>query len=123
MTREDEPVSTAADKIKANAERLRQKTPAKPAAADEQPPAARPGLSRTSAPAPAAAVVRQKNVRRTVDLSPSAHRALDGWQSQVAERLGLARVTGQEVLAALVDRLLADDELAEQITQAIAANR
>lgn len=123
MTREDEPVSTAADKIKANAERLRQKTPAKPAAADEQPPAARPGPSRTSAPASAAAVVRQKNVRRTVDLSPSAHRALDGWQSQVAERLGLARVTGQEVLAALVDRLLADDELAEQITQAIAANR
>lgn len=116
-------MSTAADKIKANAERLRQKTPAKPAAADEQPPAARPGPSRTSAPASAAAVVRQKNVRRTVDLSPSAHRALDGWQSQVAERLGLARVTGQEVLAALVDRLLADDELAEQITQAIAANR
>lgn len=113
-------MATAADKIKANAERLRQKTPAKSSAADEPPakddpaPPARP---------PGGAAVRQKNVRRTVDLTPTAHRALDGWQSTVAERLGLARVTGQEVLAALVDRLLSDDELAEQVTQAIAANR
>ncbi len=115
-------MTTAADKIKANAERLRQKTPAKSltsqeAAAPEPPPSTAP------VPASASAVVRQKNVRRTVDLTPTAHRALDGWQSTVAERLGLARVTGQEVLAALVDRLLSDDELAEQVTQAIAANR
>jgi hypothetical protein len=115
-------MSTAADKIKANAERLRQqKTPAKSlttqeAAAPEPPPTA-------PVPASSTAVVRQKNVRRTVDLTPTAHRALDGWQSTVAERLGLARVTGQEVLAALVDRLLSDDELAEQVTLAIAANR
>lgn len=111
-------MATAADKIKANAERLRQKTPAKSLTIQE---ATAPEPS--PAPAPSSAVVRQKNVRRTVDLTPTAHRALDGWQSAVAERLGLARVTGQEVLAALVDRLLSDDELAEQVTQAIAANR
>lgn len=115
-------MATAADKIKANAERLRQKTPAKSPAADK---AAADTTPAPPAPAPPSGggAVRQKNVRRTVDLSPAAHRALDGWQSSVAERLGLARVTGQEVLSALVERLLSDDELAEQITQAIAANR
>ncbi|MCT7373160.1 hypothetical protein [Mycolicibacterium llatzerense] len=113
-------MSSTADRIKANAERLRAKTPAKPvAAADSEPPAVV-----TDVPTPrAAATVRQKNVRRTVDLSPTAHRALDAWQSQAAERLGLARVTGQQVLAVLVDRLLNDAELAEQVTQAIAADR
>lgn len=113
-------MATAADKIKANAERLRQKAPAKS-------PADKAMDTTPAPPAPAppsgGASVRQKNVRRTVDLSPAAHRALDSWQSGVAERLGLARVTGQEVLSALVERLLSDDELAEQITQAIAANR
>lgn len=113
-------MATAADRIKANAERLRQK-PSGQAPATEKPPAA------TAAPLAQSpgggAAVRQKNVRRTVDLAPAAHRALDGWQSAVADRLGLARVTGQEVLAALVDRLLTDDELGDQITQAIAANR
>lgn len=112
-------MATAADKIKANAEKLRQKTPAKTEAVKE-PAADTPAAATTR---PSAAAVRQKNVRRTVDLTPSAHRALDGWQSGVADRLGLARVTGQEVLSALVDRLLTDGELAEQITQAIAANR
>ena len=117
-------MSTAADRIKENAERLRQKTPAKsgadrdePAAADMSAPARSP-----LAPAPAAAV-RQKNVRRTVDWSPTTHRSLDNFQRDTADRLGLARVTGQDVLAALVDRLLADGELAEQITAAIGGKR
>ncbi|MDV3136777.1 hypothetical protein A5763_16475 [Mycolicibacterium fortuitum] len=110
-------MSSAADRIKANAERLRTKAPAKTAPADD-------GLSEVApAPRPAPGGVRQKNVRRTVDLSPSAHRSLDNWQRDTADRLGLARVTGQEVLAALVDRLLADDELAEHIVRAIAAQR
>lgn len=99
-------MTTAADKIKANAERLRAKT--------DQPAQAAAGTT---------AAVRQKNVRRTVDLSPGAHRGLDAWQSATAERLGLARVTGQEVLRALVDQLLADDALAEQITATIAQDR
>ncbi len=114
-------MSTAAEKIKANAERLRQKpttTPAAPPIDDaispepETPPALR------SQP-----IVRQKSVRRTVDLSPTAHRGLDNWQRDTADRLGLARVTGQDVLAALVDRLLADSGLADQIVQTIAKQR
>lgn len=67
--------------------------------------------------------MRQKNVRRTVDLSPTTHRSLDNFQRDAAGRLGLARVTGQDVLSALVDRLLADSELAEQITAAIGGKR
>lgn len=116
-------MSTAADKIKENAERLRQKTPAK-SAADR----AAASDTTVSAPAPSprvapAGAVRQKNVRRTVDLSPTTHRSLDNFQRDTADRLGLARVTGQDVLAALVDRLLADSELAEQITAAIGGKR
>ncbi len=105
-------MSTAADKIKANAERIR-KAP-KPAA-----PTASPAVDETAPTAAPVSVVRQKNVRRTVDLTPTQHRALDVWQGETAERLGLARVTGQEVLSALVDRLLADKALAEAITQAL----
>lgn len=115
-------MSTAADRIKENAERLRQKTPAKLAADRDEPAAADVSAPARSPLAPASAV-RQKNVRRTVDLSPTTHRSLDNFQRDTADRLGLARVTGQDVLAALVDRLLADGELAEQITAAIGGKR
>jgi len=114
-------LTTAAEKIKANAERLRQKTPAKPPAASEG--AAPAALDATPVVANQPIVVRQKNVRRTVDLSPAAHRNLDNWQRDAADRLGLARVTGQEVLAALVDRLLIDTQLTEEIMHAIAGHR
>lgn len=109
-------MSTAADRIKANAERLKRAAP--PATATPHDP--------TLTPAPAAAApmtVRQKNVRRTVDLSPTAHRALDTWQRDAADRLGLARVTGQDVIAALVDQLLVDANLSELIIRTIAAQR
>ncbi|GAA2790687.1 hypothetical protein [Mycolicibacterium pallens] len=114
---------TAADRIKANAERLRKApmqqtvTPERPEQVPQETP---PQSTPRSAPAP---VVRQKTVRRTVDLSPTAHRGLDNWQRDTADRLGLARVTGQEVITALIDRLLADSDLAEQIVQVIAAQR
>lgn len=116
-------MSSAADRIKANAERLRQqKPPSVPAREPSEPnndlPATAPQPS-----APVESVVRQKNVRRTVDLSPTAHRGLDTWQRSTADRLGLARVTGQEVLAALVDELLRDAGLTERITASIAASR
>jgi hypothetical protein len=104
-------VSTAADKIKADAEQ-------KPTA-----PAADTAEVSDAHPATPVAAVRQKNVRRTVDLSPAAHRGLDNWQRTTADRLGLARVTGQEVLAALVDRLLSDPQLSEQITHAVGTQR
>ncbi len=116
-------MSTAADRIKENAERLRHKTPAKSAADRDDTAAAAVVSAPARPPLPAPAAVRQKNVRRTVDLSPTTHRSLDNFQRDTADRLGLARVTGQDVLAALVDRLLADSELAEQITAAIGGKR
>jgi hypothetical protein len=65
----------------------------------------------------------QRTTRRTVDLPAAKHRALDIWQREAADRLGVARVTGQEVLTALIDQLLADPKLAAQITRAIQDRR
>jgi hypothetical protein len=66
---------------------------------------------------------RSQRTRRTVDLPAATHRALDIWQRDAADRLGVARVTGQEVLSALIDQLLADPKLASQITRAIQDRR
>jgi len=66
---------------------------------------------------------RGQRTRRTVDLTPATHRALDIWQRDAADRLGLARVTGQEVLVALVDQLLKDPKLSAQITHSIRTRR
>lgn len=54
-------------------------------------------------------------VRRTVDLSPARHDKLDEWQRETARELGRARITGQDVLNALVARLLTDETLARKI--------
>jgi hypothetical protein len=64
-----------------------------------------------------------RRTRRTVDLTAAQHRALDLWQRETADRLGLARVTGQEVLTALIDQLLTDRQLSARITRAIQAGR
>jgi hypothetical protein len=64
---------------------------------------------------------RTQRTRRTVDLPAPTHRALDIWQREAADRLGVARVTRQEVLTALIDQLLADPKLSDQITRAILA--
>ncbi|MGB8387763.1 hypothetical protein [Mycobacterium sp.] len=66
---------------------------------------------------------RGQRTRRTVDLPPATHRALDIWQREAADRLGVARVTGQEVLSALIDELLTDPKLSAQITRSIRARR
>ncbi|UXA07548.1 ATPase [Mycobacterium sp. SMC-2] len=66
---------------------------------------------------------RVQRTRRTVDLPAATHRALDIWQREAADRLGVARVTGQEVLSALIDQLLIDPKLAAQITRAIKDRR
>ncbi len=101
----------ADERIKADAERSRRHAAftAAVAAAPTEPVA----VGRT----------RSAKTRRTVDLSPAQHRALDIWQRDAADRLGLARVTGQEVLAALVDQLLSDPKLSAQITRAIRSRR
>jgi ribosomal protein L3 len=66
---------------------------------------------------------RDQRTRRTVDLSLATHRALDIWQQKAADQLGVARVTGQEVITALIEQLLADPKLSGQITRAIQARR
>jgi hypothetical protein len=66
---------------------------------------------------------RAVRTRRTVDLPAPTHRALDIWQREAADRLGVARVTGQEVLSALIDQLLVDPKLTAQVTRAIQARR
>jgi hypothetical protein len=66
---------------------------------------------------------REQRTRRTVDLSLTTHRALDAWQQEAADRLGVARVTGQEVFTALIEQLLTDPKLADQITRVIQARR
>ena len=66
---------------------------------------------------------RTQRTRRTVDLPAPTHRALDIWQREAADRLGVARVTGQEVLTALIDQLLVDPKLTAQITRAIRDRR
>ncbi|WP_083075534.1 ATPase [Mycobacterium heidelbergense] len=73
--------------------------------------------------APPAQPTRDRRTRRTVDLPLATHRALDVWQREAADRIGVARVTGQEVLTALIDQLLVDPKLSSQITRAIQARR
>lgn len=75
----------------------------------------------TERPRPTAAPVRVKPVRRTVDLDPQAHRDLARWCDDAALDLGATRVTGQDVLATLVARLLRDDQLAQDVRDDIAA--
>jgi hypothetical protein len=108
-------MSTTGDRTKAEAERFR----AQAAAATPLTPSA------AAAPTEPVAIGRTRSprTRRTVDLSPGQHRALDIWQREAADRLGLARVTGQEVLTALIDQLLSDPRLSAQITRALQMRR
>jgi hypothetical protein len=62
---------------------------------------------------------RVRNIRHTVDLSPVEHRRLAVWCAEAAAELGHARVTGQDVLRALVVELLSDDALADRIREVI----
>jgi hypothetical protein len=66
---------------------------------------------------------RGQRTRRTVDLSPATHRALDIWQRDAADRLGFARVTGQEVISALIEQLLSDPKLSAEVTRSIRDRR
>jgi hypothetical protein len=103
-------MSTAADRLKAKADRLRaqQHTVAESVPAGEahhHPPAAAP--------------VHTKPIRSTVDLPPVHHAQLKAWCGETAVELGQSRVTTQDVLRALVARLLTDPALAKQVKQDI----
>ena len=62
-------------------------------------------------------------VRRTVDLPLEDHRRFDQRRHDAAGDLGLTRVTGQEVLAALIHTLLIDERLSRKVARTIAAGR
>ena len=89
-------------------------------AAKNSPPAKPRRVERTqSTPATPTFAPRQTPVRRTVDLTPAAHSKLDDWQRKTAREIGVARVTGQEVLATLVDEFLDNPELSAVVRDAI----
>ena len=64
---------------------------------------------------PRAGSGRTKPVRRSVDLSPECHAKLTQWCAETADVIGTARVTGQDVIRALVARLLMDESLTRRI--------
>lgn len=66
---------------------------------------------------------RVRPIRTTVDLPPAEHQALARLALDAASRLGLGRVHGQEIVRALVRRLLADPELQAQIIRDISEAR
>lgn len=82
-----------------------------------------PGAQRDIKVRAAESSSRGQRTRRTVDLPAATHRALDIWQREAADRLGVARVTGQEVLSALIDQLLVDPNLGAQIVRNIQERR
>lgn len=59
--------------------------------------------------------VRVKPVRATVDIPAGNFAKLKAWQGETAVQLGKSRVTNQDVLEALVERLLTDETLARKI--------
>lgn len=87
-----------AEEIRAKAARLRERR----AAPEEQPPATTPR-------------VRAKAIRKTVDLPPQRYSDLTKWCAETAVELGVSRITGQDVLNALVAQLLTDETLAGRI--------
>lgn len=108
-----------------NAGSFRAQTPSGDAAPTERLTSVRQqgGQRIVSQPPPANQQGRTQRTRRTVDLPAGTHRALDIWQREAADRLGVARVTGQEVLTALIDQLLVDPKLTNEIIRAIKDRR
>jgi hypothetical protein len=64
--------------------------------------------------------VRTRKVRRTVDLPPGRHHKLTEWCQDEAMTLGVARVSGQEVISELVHLLLTDETTARKVHAALA---
>ena len=59
--------------------------------------------------------VLSKPVRSTLDLPPAVHRDFQAWLHVSAVTMGRARLTKQQILEALVRRLLQDETLASNI--------
>lgn len=67
-------------------------------------------------PKPKPALEAERTTRSTLDLPVSQHRALQRYALEVSDRAGRS-VRGQHVLRTLVARLLADEDLAEQVAR------
>lgn len=106
-------MSSAADRIKANAERAAAARAAK--AAGSKGTGRSAGAPAKPEPRAHGAAVRQKPIRRTVDLPPELYRRLVDWQGTAAEQLGQSRVTSQDVFVALVYELLSDPDTANSV--------
>lgn len=101
---------TRADEIREKAERLKARQQAGHQATAHDAPATGHGRDQGGAEP-----VLSKPVRSTLDLPPAVHRDLQAWLGEAAIRLGKARVTKQDVLEALVRRLLLDETLVKLI--------
>lgn len=91
-----------ADDLKAAVRRTQEQASSKPGPVVDEPRAPKPST---------------RKVRHTVDLGAADHRDLRRWCDDTADELGRSRVSGQEVMAALVGRLLRDGALSAAIRQ------
>lgn len=96
---------SAADQIRANAARVGAKT------------STRSGDTGDRAKKTAAAVGRTKPIGKTVNLDAALNRQIRDWQSQSADRLGVARVTFQDVVDALLRELVDNETLAARVQE------
>ena len=67
--------------------------------------------------------VRSRPVRLTVDVSPADHAALLRLTVEAAAQLGLTRVHGQEIVRALIARMLTDADLQARVLADVAQVR
>lgn len=67
--------------------------------------------------------VRTRPVRLSVDLAPQPYRQLTALLAELAESLGVARVSQVEVMRILVDRLTEDRAMQEYVLQRLAENQ
>ncbi len=91
-------MTSAADKVRASAERARMQVAAQPQPGEEQEPVAAPPATRVREEEPRKPAVRavpvipprQKDIRKNVDLSPDQNDRLGDWQRAAARELGVA---------------------------------
>jgi hypothetical protein len=108
------------------ADRARAISGARAAGADPATPAPEPAAPDVSTSvtqqvrkAPAAAP-RTKPVRITTDLSPVAYRRFRAWLGETADDLGVANISGSDVVRLLVDQLVDDPGLAAAVRAELA---